>query len=227
MPKRLTAVAVLGIAGACAAWAALSAAPQPEARVREESVQCANLIYAGSKSSVCFSDKFLQEVRRKTNIDADAGFTPVKLSSDDVFKFPFAIMTGEGAFSLTEQERKNLAGYLRHGGFLLASAGCSSQEWDQSFRREIKKLFSDKPLDKLPMDHPVFQTVYRIPRITLKNGGTTLLKGVERDGRLVLIYSSEGLNDTGDVKGCCCCGGNEVQNSKDVNTNVFAYALTY
>jgi hypothetical protein len=77
------------------------------------------------------------------------------------------------------------------------------------------------------MTHPIYQTVYAIKRVNLKNGGTTLLEGLELDGRIVLVYCSEGLNDTGSVSGCCCCGGNEVKNSKDMNTNIFTYALTH
>jgi len=199
----------------------------PASNNRDELVRCANLIYAGSKSSVCFSDKFLDEVRDTTMVDADEGFTPVKLSTEDVFHYPFSIMTGEGDFSLFEEERTMLKSYLTRGGFLLASAGCSSREWDRSFRREFKAIFPDEELQKIPMDHPIFRTVFDIDRIKLKSGGTTLLEGLVLDGRIVLIYCSEGLNDTGNVQGCCCCGGNEVKNSKDINTNIITYALTH
>jgi hypothetical protein len=190
-------------------------------------VQCANLIYAGSKSSYCFSDQFLKELRKETLVEADVGFTPVKLSEQKVFDYPFAVMTGEGSFSLLEEERKNLAAYLTRGGFLLASAGCSSPEWDRSFRREFKKVFPEEELRKINMEHPLFQTLYNVKRINLKNGGTTLLEGLEIDGCIVLIYSSEGLNDTADVRGCCCCGGNEVKNAKEINANILTYALMH
>ncbi|MBM3291007.1 MAG: DUF4159 domain-containing protein, partial [Candidatus Hydrogenedentes bacterium] len=186
----------------------LAAAPQPprpgtasEKEAKLELVQCANLIYARSKTSHCFSDKFLKELHEITNIDADVQFTPAKLGADEVFNYPFAIMTGEGAFSLFEEERKHLRSYLERGGFLLASAGCSSPEWDRSFRREFKLLFPGQELKKIPMDHAMFRIVYDIKRINLKNGGTTLLEGLEVAGKIVLIYSSEGLNDVASVQG--------------------------
>jgi hypothetical protein len=194
---------------------------------RLELVQCANLVYAGSKTSHCFSDKFLRELNEISHIDADKYFTPAKLATEEVFNYPFAIMTGEGAFSLFEEERKHLKSYLERGGFLLASAGCSSPEWDRSFRREFNQLFPDRELKKIQMDHPLFQLVYDIKRINLKNGGTTLLEGLELGGKVVLIYSSEGLNDVASVQGCCCCGGNEIRNAKELNTNIIAYALTH
>ncbi|MDZ4860235.1 MAG: DUF4159 domain-containing protein [Candidatus Hydrogenedentes bacterium] len=203
------------------------AAENSETNPRLELVQCANLVYAGSKSSRCFSDKFMRELSDITFIDADAAFTPVKAGTDELFNYPFSIMTGEGNFSLFEEERKNIKSYLERGGFLLASAGCSSPEWDRSFRREFKLMYPDTELKKIPMEHALFQSVYDVKRIRLKNGGTTLLEGFELNGKIVLIYSSEGLNDVPSVQGCCCCGGNEIQNSKEINSNIIAYALTH
>lgn len=199
----------------------------PAADKAPDQVTCANFIYAGSKSSVCFSDKFLETATRETNIQAEQKFTPLKLGSANIYNYPFAVMTGEGAFTLQEDERKNLRSYLTRGGFLLASAGCSSLDWNRSFRKEFAQVFPGKELKKLPMEHPLYRTIYDIKKIELKHGGTTLLEGLEIDGKIVLIYSAEGLNDTPNVKGCCCCGGNEIKNCREINANIFAYSLTH
>lgn len=202
-----------------------------DARSKKEAakdvVQCANLIYARSKSSVCFSHKFLATVEKETNIVAKKTFTPVKLARAKLFNYPFAIMTGEGKFSLPAGEIKALRSYLTRGGFLLASAGCSSQDWDRSFRRAMKKVFPQKKLRKIPLSHPIYRTVFDIKSVKLKSGGTALLEGIEVDGKIVVVHSSEGLNDTANVKGCCCCGGNEVRNCHELNVNIFTYALTH
>jgi len=191
-------------------------------------LQCANLIYAGSKSSVCFSEKFLSTITKETNCQPQQKFTQVRLAKDDMFKFPFAIMTGEGAFKLLEKERQVLKSYLTRGGFLLASAGCSSKEWDRSFRQEILKIFPDKKMQNITLAHPIFHSVFDISQIKLKKGGKTHLEGLVIDGKIVMIYSSEGLNDTGNSgKNCCCCGGNEIKNSQEINVNIFTYALTH
>ena len=106
-------------------------------------VQVANLVYAGTKSSQCFADHFLIKAEKETAISTSRRFHAVKLSSDELYNFPLVIMTGEGAFSLPDQERENLARYIERGGFLLASAGCSSQEWERSFRKEMALVFPD------------------------------------------------------------------------------------
>ena len=89
-------------------------------------VQVANLIYAGVKSSHCFSDHFLVTAEKDSSISTSRRFHAVKLSSQELFNFPLVIMTGEGTFELTDAERKNLRSYVERGGFLLSSAGCSS-----------------------------------------------------------------------------------------------------
>ena len=43
----------------------------------------------------------------------------------------------------------------------------------------------------------------------------------------MVVYSHHGLNDTEHTEGCCCCGGNEIGNSLDMNVNLFVYALLY
>jgi hypothetical protein len=47
------------------------------------------------------------------------------------------------------------------------------------------------------------------------------------NGKIVVVFSEEGLNDSSNRAGCCCCGGNEIQNAMEVNVNILAYALLY
>jgi hypothetical protein len=203
-------------------------APGDAPRNDEGLVQCANLTYGHNKSSVCFSDKFLRQLAAETSIRTEEHFRPVRLDSEDLYKYPFAIMTGEGKFELTDAQRTNLRHYLERGGFLLASAGCSSPDWDRCFRNEIRKVLPGRRLKRLDMSHPVFHTVRDIERLDVKRSAQAHLEGMEIDGKLVLIYSEHGLNDTGNAgKGCCCCGGSEIVNAQAVNANILAYALTH
>lgn len=206
-----------------------TAAPKAEETLPGESdsvVHVASLVYARVKSSVCFSDHFLKAAEQVSTVSTSRRFHPTKLESKDLFKYPLVIMTGEGTFSLPEEERKNLAEYLKRGGFLLASAGCSSKDWDTSFRSEIAKVLPGASLKPLSMDHPIFHTVKDIASLQTKHGSPKPLEGIEIEGRLAVVYSSDGLNDTAHVSGCCCCGGNEILNSVDVNVNILVYVLT-
>lgn len=213
----LTALSLLALA-----W------PAARAAEKEGIVQCANVIYAGNKTSRCFSDAFLTTLQQKTTIVTERRFKPVKLDSKELFDFPFLVMTGEGEFRLHEAERANLKNYFLGGGFLLASAGCSSKEWDTAFRREMKALLPDHPMQAIPPAHAVFRTVFQIEKLDLaKSSGTASLEGIEVGGKFVLVYSRHGLNDTHNTSGCCCCGGNEIRNAQEINVNIVAYALLH
>jgi hypothetical protein len=190
-------------------------------------VQVANLVYAGVKSSHCFSDHFLITAEKESAISTSRRFHAVKLSSEEIFNFPLVIMTGEGDFQLGDGERENLRQFLDRGGFFLASAGCSSPEWDRAFRREMAALFDKQNLEPLGMDHPVFHTVYDITELHAKHGTPKPLEGIALDGRLAVLYSQDGLNDTAHTQGCCCCGGNEITNAVQVNVNILAYTLVF
>lgn len=195
---------------------------------KEGAVECGNLIYAGTRTSKCFSDEFLTTVQQKTSIATERRFKAVKLAEEELFKFPFVIMTGESDFSLTAKERENLKKYLENGGFLLASASCSNEAWAKSFEREIKTMFGNDALKDIPLSHEIFRTIFTVKDLKLSHSGPeTLLKGYTRNGKIVVIYSPEGLNDSSHAEGCCCCGGNEIQNAMEINANILAYALLH
>src|SRR3954451_11076395 len=135
----------------------ISVVPEPKQAGGEPDgiVQVANLVYAGTKSSKCFSDHFLIQAEQDSNISTSRRFHAVKLASSELFDFPLVIMTGEGAFELTAEERSNLKRFLDRGGLLLASASCSSPDWDRAFRAEMALLYPDNRLNAIPMTHPV------------------------------------------------------------------------
>lgn len=192
-----------------------------------ETVKCGKITYSKSKTSVCFSDHFLGEINSKTSVKTEANFVPVKLESEEIFDFPFCVISGEDKFTLTEKEKANLKKYLLNGGFILASPGCSNPDWNKSFRQALDSIFPENKLKKIDMTHPIFSVFYKIDKLTLKNGGTTQIEGLEIDGRIALIYSMEGLNDVANAKGCCCCGGNEIIECQQVNINIFLYSMLF
>ena len=76
------------------------------------------------------------------------------------------------------------------------------------------------------MRHPVFSTIFKIKDL---EGGKKeekgFLEGVTMNGKLVVVYSADGLNDSQNSKNCCCCGGSELGNAMQINANILAYAL--
>lgn len=193
---------------------------------KEGAVECGNLIYAGNKTSRCFSDEFLSSVQQKTSIATSRRFRAVRLDNEELFRFPFVVMTGEGDFTLTTKERENLKKYIHSGGFLLASAGCSNEEWNNSFRKEMRMIFGAGELKPIDIEHAIFSTIFPIKQLDAEDKSTKAkLEGVTFNNKLVIVYSADGLNDSRNSKGCCCCGGSELRNALKINANILAYAL--
>ncbi|HVZ94152.1 MAG TPA: DUF4159 domain-containing protein [Phycisphaerales bacterium] len=225
LPLRAFAFLVIAVASLVAPPASPSTASPAEGLVR-----VAMLRYGKEhKTSVCFSNAFMRVLAHETDIRLDGSFDAIDLDSEQLFNFPFAIMTGEGAFELSDAEINVLRRYVRQGGFLLASAGCSNPAWNESFTKLLKVILPDDPEHELPLTHPVFQTVYEIKEFQSKKAHTKVrVMGIELDGRLCIVHSPEGLNDTQNAGGgCCCCGGNEIRNAKFINANILAYALMH
>ncbi|BAM03364.1 DUF4159 domain-containing protein [Phycisphaera mikurensis] len=193
-------------------------------------VTCGNLIYGGGKTSTCFADHFLRQISADSEVATTGGFEAVQAGSPDLFNHPFSVMSGDGRFRLSDDEVENLRLYLTSGGFLVGSASCSSTAWNASFGEAVRQIFPDAELEVLEADHPAFHTVYDVHLSKYKKGRDRLpeLRTISLDGRVVLLWSPDGLNDTEFADDdCCCCGGNEIKSARKLNVNILAYALTH
>ncbi|HAK97386.1 MAG TPA: hypothetical protein DCM87_20970 [Planctomycetes bacterium] len=193
----------------------------------EEAPPCAAaaIVHGKGDSARCFSTGFLGLVAAHTTIAVPDRLAAAPLATADLFAYPFCLLSGEGGFQLDAAEKARLRSYLRGGGFVLASAGCSSAAWDASFRDVLAELVPEAALEPLPEDHPVFTFLFPCARPVLVNGEAAVLHALVIDGRIACIYSPAGLNDTASLPDCCCCTGNEIENAGHLAANIFLYAL--
>jgi hypothetical protein len=85
----------------------------------------------------------------------------VDLSSDEVFRYPFALVSEPGEMNLTDIEFENLREYVERGGFILVDD--FDGEWQlANFQRQLAKAFPDRSLERLKSTHPIFNTFYSI-----------------------------------------------------------------
>ena len=121
----------------------------------------------------------------------------VTLADADLWQLPYLYMTGHGNVRWTEAELATLRRYLQQGGFLHADDNYGMNE---SIRRELARLFPDRPLVEVPLDHPIYHLVYEfprgIPKIHEHDGKPAQGFGIFLEGRLVVYYSYE--TDLGD-----------------------------
>lgn len=139
----------------------------------------------------------LQAIASRTRIRVAEREKVVTLQDPDLWEVPFLYLTGHGNIRFSDLELGILRRYLQQGGFLHAD---DNYGMDQSFRRELARLFPDRELVDVPLDHPVYHSVYRfpqgIPKIHEHDGKPAQGLGIFLDGRLVIFYSYQ--TDLGD-----------------------------
>lgn len=102
---------------------------------------------------------------------AEGGFDP-----HDV---PLLYMTGDYAFTFTEQEVENLRRFLMDGGTILFNAARGREAFTRAVAMEMRRVFPNKPFMRMPPDHPVFNARYRIPRVTVMADGARFTQAPE------------------------------------------------
>jgi hypothetical protein len=94
---------------------------------------------------------------------ASPGFDPVDI--------PLLFMAGDYDFKLSEAEVENLRKFLTEGGTILFNAARGRDEFSRAVAREMRKVFPQKRFMRAPLDHPIFNSRYRIQQLmTLVNG---------------------------------------------------------
>lgn len=132
----------------------------------------------------------LQErVQQEFGIPAANVLRVVELTDDAIFDYPMLFMTGHGNVTFSPEEVVRLRQYLDRGGFLWA---CDDYGMNDSFRREMKKVYPDHELVELPLDHPIYHSYYDLPKglpkIHEHAGGPPHGFGISDGKRLTVFY---------------------------------------
>lgn len=134
----------------------------------------------------------LKYITQTTGIKTKPEYIFVELSSEKIFNYPFLFLTGHGNISLNEREITNLKKYLENGGFLFVD---DDYGLDESFRKEIKKVFPNNKLQEIPYAHPIFHCFFNfdsgIPKIHEHDNKPPQSYGIFLNGRLALFYGYE------------------------------------
>ncbi len=60
--------------------------------------------------------------------------------------------------------------YLMDGGTLVVHSSCGRPEFNDSFRRQIAKIFPDRELLPIGADHPLYSSYYNIDKMNVRRG---------------------------------------------------------
>ena len=139
----------------------------------------------------------LRAIRTRTGLATAERERVVTLESPQLWSTPYLYMTGHGNVRFSDEQAKVLRRYLEQGGFLHAD---DNYGMDRAFRREMARVFPDRPLVEVPLTHPIYHIVYDfpdgVPKIHEHDGERAQGFGIVLGGRLVVYYSYQ--SDLGD-----------------------------
>ncbi len=127
----------------------------------------------------------------------------ISAGSTELLAFPFVFMTGHTLVRFSRDERENLRRFADNGG-LLFSDDCNHDVnglYAKSFEQEMQATFPGETLAKLPVSHGIYTSFFKFkngpPQTSheLNGWGDNIvheyLKGIERRGRLAVLYSNK------------------------------------
>ncbi len=134
----------------------------------------------------------LAAIAERTTLEVERTEARLTLMDERLWDYPFLHVTGHGNIRLSEVEVARLRDYLQRGGFLHVD---DNYGLDSSFRREIARVFPDRPLVDVPSGHPIYHLVYDFPRglpkIHEHDGKPARGFGIFLGERLAVYYSYE------------------------------------
>ncbi len=145
----------------------------------------------------------LDALLQYTSIPVHQDEVVITADSDELLSFPFLFMTGHKLVRFSEAERNGIRRFVENGG-LLFSDDCNHDVnalYATSFEAEMERVFGKDSMPKLPNTHSLYRSFFRFPKgppqtsHELNGWGDNIvhdyLRGVERNGRLGVLYSNK------------------------------------
>jgi hypothetical protein len=102
---------------------------------------------------------FSYRLQQLTSLKVDPNGKVLRLTDDDLKNHPFLYMIEPGQLEFSKEEVEALRRYLLNGGFLMVDDFWGTDEYD-NFAYEFKRVFPKRELKELPLEHPIFHTVF-------------------------------------------------------------------
>ena len=127
----------------------------------------------------------------------------VDLSSNELFQYPFAYLSGHKLVQFDAQEAANFKKYVQNGGFVFAD-DCNHDIdglFAKSFEMQMSSLFGPAGLKKIPNNHELYHSFFVFEKgppntsFELNGWGDDLvhdyLKAITVNGRIGVLYSNK------------------------------------
>lgn len=102
---------------------------------------------------------FSLRLQQLTTLKVDPDPIYLELTDPQIFNYPFLYMIEPGALYFHEEEVTALRRYLTQGGFLMVDDFWGLEEY-QNFYEQIRRVFPDRDVVEVPLEHEIFHCVY-------------------------------------------------------------------
>jgi hypothetical protein len=100
-------------------------------------------------------------LQQMTSMKVEPEGKVLDLTDKELFDYPFVYMVEPGDIIFSDEEVANLRRYLLNGGFLMVDDFWGEREWE-NFYEQIKRVFPDREPVELPLEHPIFHSVFSL-----------------------------------------------------------------
>lgn len=107
---------------------------------------------------------FSYRLQELTSMEVNPDGKVLELTDPELFDHPFIYIIEPGDIWLSDEEVAALRKYLENGGFLMVDDFWGYEEWD-GFISEFSKVFPERKLQNLTIDHPIFHCVFDLQEL--------------------------------------------------------------
>lgn len=108
--------------------------------------------------------QFLIVLKRLVRLRAYDWENAISLDDPDLRRFPIIYAVEVGGMGLSDAEVEGLRSYLDAGGFMIVDDFWGQREWDV-FEDNIRRVFPDRPIVDIGLDHPIYSAYYDIEEV--------------------------------------------------------------
>ncbi len=136
----------------------------------------------------------LRWTNRQLNIRYRAVDSSLPEFSYNPTELPILYFTGHDAFEVPETLLPKLRQYCIDGGTILGDACCGAEDFDRAFRALSHSLFPQRPMKRVPPDHPLYSSFYHITTVRYKEEkrewtDRPCLESVDLGCRSAIVYT--------------------------------------
>lgn len=100
-------------------------------------------------------------LKELTSLEVNPLPVVVRFDEPEIFNYPFVYLIEPGLISLTIAEIEGFRQYIDRGGFVMVDDFWGEREW-QIFEREMARIFPDREIIDVPLEHEIFNLVYQV-----------------------------------------------------------------